>query len=61
MEIHSSLLNIKDVLIENLMKENERLAKKVQFLESHVKKVDIEVHALESYDRRNNLEFEGIP
>ena len=60
-EINDSLMNIKNVVIENLLKENKRLDGKINFLENKLKTTESQLHALESYCRRNNLEFEGIP
>ena len=60
-EINSSILNIREVVIQNLLNENKRLDERIQFLENRLRLTEVHVNALESYDRRNNLEFEGIP
>jgi len=67
-DIKDELINIKEVVIQNLIRENERLKERVEELEGRSKYaedrlVTAEIHSysLEQYDRRNNIEIQGIP
>ena len=59
--LNHELLNLKDVIIKNLQVENERLRKKINFLENKILTLESEHNSLEQYGRRNNIEITGIP
>ena len=49
--LDTKLLNLKDVIIKNLQKENERLRKKVNVLENKVSIIESEHNSLEQYEQ----------
>ena len=55
------LLNLKGVIIKNLLVENERLRKKVNVLENKISTLESDQNSLEQYGCRNNIENIGIP
>ena len=60
-ELTKELLNVKDIIIKNLLVENKSLREKVSNLESKVTTLKINQNKLEQYGRRNNIEVPGIP
>ena len=60
-EVQNELLNVKNIIIKNLQEENERLRKRVSFLDKKVISLESRHNMLEQYGRRNNLEITGIP
>ena len=55
------MLNLKDVIIKDLLVENQRLRNKINNLEKKVISLEENSNSLEQYGRRNNLEITGIP
>ena len=60
-EVQNELLNVKNIIIRNLQEENERLRKRVSFLNKKVISLESRDNMLEQYGRRNNYEITGIP
>ena len=60
-EVQNELLNVKNIIIKNLQEVNERLRKRVSFLDKKVISLESRHNMLEQYGRRNNLEIRGIP
>ena len=60
-EINDSISHIKDTLINNLIEDNNKLRTKVTSLENRIEKSEASFYTLENYNRRNNLEIDGIP
>ena len=59
--LSAEIINMKDVIIKNLQIDNEKLRKKVDFLENKIINLEKNENLLEQYGRRNNLEITGIP
>ena len=57
----TEFLNLKDIIIENLQIENERLRNRVSYLNKRIVTLDSNHNMLEQYGRRNNIEITGIP
>ena len=55
------ILNIKDVIIQRLEKDNLKLKERVSCLEDKVIQSELKNSFLEQYGRRINLEIKGIP
>ena len=51
---------MKDGIIASLINENKRLYDKVSLLEVKLGKMEREFHASLQYNRRNNIEIQGI-
>ena len=60
-DFQNELLNVKNIIIKNLEEENERLRKRVSFLDKKVISFESRQNMLEQYRRRNTLEITGIP
>ena len=60
-EVQNELPNVKNIIIKNLQEENERLQKRVSFLDKKIISLESKHNMLEQYGRRNNLEITGIP
>ena len=59
--LKDEIINLKDVIIKNLLDENSKLKSKITTLEKRVEKLEMENNQLDQYGRRNNLEISGIP
>ena len=59
--IKDEILNLKNIVIKNLLNENKKLKKKISKLERSNTNLTIAQNKLEQYGRRNNLEINGIP
>ena len=59
--LSTEFLNLKDIMIKNLQKENERLRKRVSYLNKGIVSLELNHFMLEQYGRRNNIEITGIP
>ena len=59
--LSAEIINMKDVIIKNLQIDNEKLRKKVDFLENKIITLEKNENLLEQYGRCNNLEITGIP
>ena len=59
--LNSGIIEMKDEIIKNLMKENKLLNQKVCILEEKLLLQESQTYALDQYTRRNNLEITGIP
>ena len=57
----TEFLNLKDIIIENLQIENERLRNRVSYLNKRIVTLDSNHNMLEQYGRRSNIEITGIP
>ena len=60
-DLKDEIINLKDVIIKNLLDENSTLKSKISTLEKRVEKLEMENNQLGQYGRRNNLEISGIP
>ena len=60
-EVQNELPNVKNIIIKNLQEENERLQKRVSFLDKKIISLESSYNMLEQYVRKNNLEITGIP
>ena len=59
--MRNDILEIRDVLIKNLIEENSKLKKKVSSLEDRVCILEDNIAVQDLYVRRNNIELTGIP
>ena len=60
-DLKKDLLEIKENIIQRLLKENDRLNKKVDYLQDRIKNIETDTYAHQQYGRRNNIEINGIP
>ena len=60
-ELKDEIINLKEIVIKNLIEENKQLKNKVGSLEYKVQNLEYGLNSLEQYGRRNNLEISGIP
>ena len=60
-ELIDEVLNLKDIVIKNLQKDNARLHAKCNYLEKKVVSLEAKLNHLDQYGRRNNLVIPGIP
>ena len=54
-------MSTKNMIIDALKEENLKLQNKVKKLEEQLLEIDQNSNHLDQYDRRNNLENQGIP
>lgn len=59
--IKNDILEMRNVIIANLVNENKVLREKVEKLEEKMQNVDTDVQLNNQYCRRNNIEIKGIP
>ena len=60
-EVNQSIMSTKNMIIDALKEENLKLQNKVTKLEEQLLEIDQNSNHLDQYDRRNNLENQGIP
>ena len=60
-ELKDEIINLKEIVIKNLIEENKQLKNKVGSLEYKVQNLEYGLNSLEQYGRRNNLEISRIP
>ena len=60
-EVNQSITSTKNIIIDALKEENLKLQNKVKKLEEQLLEIDQNSNHLDQYDRRNNLENQGIP
>ena len=60
-DLKGEILNLKDIVIKNLLEENKNLNAKIKQLEAQVIQNEKSLNSLDQYGRRNNLEITGIP
>ena len=60
-EVNQSIMSTKNMIIDALKEENLKLQNKVKKLEEQLLEIDQNSNHLDQYDRRNNLENQGIP
>ena len=60
-EVNQSIMSTKNIIIDALKEENLKLQNKVKKLEEQLLEIDQNSNHLDQYDRRNNLENQGIP
>ena len=58
--LYKEFLKLKDVLIQRLQDDNNRLKEKIPVLEKRVEDAESHSHLLEQYGRCNNTEIAGI-
>lgn len=58
--VRSDILEIRNVIIKNLLDENNKLKTKVKSLSDKVESLEADIAAQDLYCRRNNIEFSGI-
>ena len=59
-EVQNEHLNVKNIIMNNLQEENERLQKRVSFLDKKFISLETIYNMLEQYGMRNNPEIIGI-
>ena len=59
-EVQNEHLNVKNIIMNNLQEENERLRKRVSFLDKKFILLETRYNMLEQYGMRNNPEITGI-
>ena len=59
--VADSLLEVKNSIIEALKAENLKLQQKVEKLENRISQVESDLNKKDQYNRRNNIEIQGIP
>ena len=59
--LRNSILEIRNVVIQNILEENKKLKTKVISLETRVELLEENLAAQDLYCRRNNIEISGIP
>ena len=59
--MNESILSVKDSIITALRDDNNRLEVKVEILEKKLAGSEKSFNRLDQYNRRNNLEVQGIP
>ena len=59
--VAESLSKIKDSIIEALHQENSLLHQKIEKLESRISVLQTDLNKQNQYNRRNNLDIQGIP
>jgi len=59
--MHRNILEMRDVIIKNLIEEKKRMHDRIQYLEDRLVNVEQNVESNNQYNRRNNLEISGIP
>ena len=60
-DIKDEIINLKEVVIKNLQNENKRLNDEVSQLKEKIISIESKSNSVEQYDRRNNMEINGIP
>ena len=60
-EVNQSIMSTKNMIIDALKEENLKLQNKVKKSEEQLLEIDQNSNHLDQYDRRNNLENQGIP
>ena len=60
-EVNQSIMSTKNMIIDALKEENLKLQNKVKKLEEQLLEIDQNSNHLDQYDRRSNLENQGIP
>ena len=60
-DLKGEILNLKDIVIKNLLEENKNLNANIKQLEAQVIQNKKSLNSLDQYGRRNNLEITGIP
>ena len=60
-EVNELIISIKNTIIDALKEENLNLQNKVKKLEDQLLELDQKSNNLDQYNRRNNLEIQGIP
>ena len=60
-QVNKSILSVKDSIITALRDDNKMLQAKVEFLERKLAESEESFNRLGQYNRRNNLEIQGIP
>ena len=60
-EVNESIMSTKNTIIDDLKEENLKLQNKVEKLEEQLLEPDQKNNHLDQYNRRNNLEIQGIP
>ena len=59
--VADSLLEVKDSIIEALKAENLKLQQKFEKLENRIYELESDLNKKDQYNRRNNIEIQGIP
>ena len=60
-EVNESIMSIKNTIIDVLKEENLKLQNKVKELEGQLLEIYQKSNHLNQYNRRNNIEIQGIP
>ena len=60
-QVKESILSVKDSIITALRDDNKMLQAKVKILEKKLAESEKSFNRLDQYNRRNNLEIQGIP
>ena len=57
--LYNEFLNLKDVVIQRLQDDNNRLKEKIAVLEKRVEDAEFHSHLLQQYRRRNTLKLQA--
>ena len=60
-ELKTGIINVKDVIIKNLLDDNKKLRESNDKLKTKIINLESDLNDLNQYGRRNNLEISGIP
>ena len=60
-ELKTEIINLKDVIIKNLLDDNKKLRESNDKLKTKIINLESDLNDLNQYGRRNNLEISGIP
>ena len=60
-QVKESIMKVKDSVIEALKEDNLKLQKKVESLEEQLSENITNINKIDQYNRRNNIEIQGIP
>ena len=59
--MNNDILQIRRILIDNLIQENKHLHKRVRSIEDRMIKMERQINCTEQNNRKSNVEIEGIP
>ena len=60
-QVNESIMQVKNSVIEALKEDNLKMQRKVETLEEQLAENDAYINKLDQYNRRNNIEIQGIP
>ena len=60
-QVSERIMRVKDSVIEALKENNLKMQKKVEIMEQQLLENKLYLNKLDQYNRRNNIEIQGIP